>query len=57
MPEITRFEGIIIQMFYNDHAPPHFHVDYGGLKACFDIKDCVFSKGALPARQSRLVLA
>ena len=26
MPEISRFFGIIIQMYYNDHEPPHFHV-------------------------------
>ncbi|MDO8476517.1 MAG: DUF4160 domain-containing protein [Candidatus Rokubacteria bacterium] len=29
MPEISRFFGIIIAMFYNDHAPPHFHARYG----------------------------
>lgn len=28
MPEISRFYGIIIRMFYNDHNPPHFHVIY-----------------------------
>jgi hypothetical protein len=29
MPEISRFFGIVVMMFYNDHAPPHFHADYG----------------------------
>ena len=28
MPEISRFLGIIITMYYNDHNPPHFHVRY-----------------------------
>jgi len=29
MPEISRFYGIIIKMYYDDHNPPHFHVEYG----------------------------
>jgi hypothetical protein len=29
MPEISRFLGIVIRMFYRDHAPPHFHAEYG----------------------------
>jgi len=37
MPEISRFFGIIIAMNYNDHAPPHFHVRYGGQKALIGI--------------------
>jgi len=29
MPEISRFFGIVIRMYYNEHMPPHFHADYG----------------------------
>jgi hypothetical protein len=29
MPELSRFLGIVITMFYRDHAPPHFHAFYG----------------------------
>ena len=29
MPEVSRFFGIIIALYYNDHAPPHFHAKYG----------------------------
>lgn len=29
MPEISRFLGIVVAMYYNDHAPPHFHARYG----------------------------
>jgi hypothetical protein len=29
MPIISRFFGIIIRMFFNEHAPPHFHAEYG----------------------------
>ena len=32
MPEICRFYGIVIQMFYDDHSPPHFHAEYSGRK-------------------------
>jgi hypothetical protein len=38
MPEISRFLGIIITMYYNDHPPPHFHVRYGGQKALVAIE-------------------
>ena len=38
VPEISRFLGIIIKMFYNDHAPPHFHAQYQNYKATFSIK-------------------
>jgi hypothetical protein len=33
MPELSRFFGIIVMMFYDDHPPPHFHVRYGSQKA------------------------
>lgn len=36
MPEICRFFGIIIRMFYDEHNPPHFHAEYQGKKAVFD---------------------
>jgi len=32
MPEISRFYGIVVYMFYYDHQPPHFHVMYQGLR-------------------------
>ena len=38
VPEISRFFGIIIAMYYNDHAPPHFHVRYGGERALIGIE-------------------
>ena len=36
MPEISRFFGIIIRMFFDEHNPPHFHAEYQGNKAVFD---------------------
>jgi len=35
LPELSRFFGIIIAMYYNDHAPPHFHAKYGDDEASF----------------------
>jgi len=37
MPELSRFFGIIISIYYNDHQPPHFHVRYGKQKPIISI--------------------
>ncbi len=49
MPEISRFFGIVIRMFYDDHNPPHFHAEYSGKKAVFDFNGNVI-KGDLASR-------
>jgi hypothetical protein len=54
MPELSRFYGIIIQMFYNDHNPPHFHVEYGEFKAVINFKDEIVH-GYMPNRALKLV--
>jgi hypothetical protein len=38
MPEISRFFGIVIKMFFDDHNPPHFHAEYGDDLALIDIR-------------------
>ena len=38
MPTISAFYGLLIQMFFNDHAPPNFHVKYAEHKAVIDIQ-------------------
>ena len=38
MPEISRFLGIIIRMYYRDHAPPHFHAEYGEYEITVNIE-------------------
>ena len=38
MPEISRFFGIVIRIFFNAHAPPHFHAVYGGDEALIEIE-------------------
>ena len=55
MPEISRFFGIVIQMFYNDHEPPHFHVRYSGQKALIAIGPLGLLQGHLSPRALGLV--
>ncbi len=56
MPEISRFYGIIIRMFYNDHNPPHFHVIYQNDEALIDIKTLEILEGRLPKRAKTLAI-
>jgi len=55
MPEISRFFGIIIRMYYNDHAPPHLHAEYQGEKALLDFNGNIL-RGRIGSRTAiRLV--
>lgn len=54
MPEISRFYGIIIYMYMNEHNPPHFHVWYENYKAIVTINDGIIT-GSLPRRALNLV--
>jgi hypothetical protein len=56
MPEISRFFGIIIAMFYSDHAPPHFHVRYGEQRALIAIESLAVLEGDLSPRVLGLVI-
>jgi hypothetical protein len=56
MPEISRFFGMVIAMYYNDHAPPHFHVRYGKQKAVIGIKPVKLLEGKLSPKAKSLVL-
>jgi hypothetical protein len=56
VPEISRFFGIIIMMNYNDHAPPHFHIRYGGQKALIGIQMLTLLQGQLSPRVFGLVM-
>ncbi|MCB1054135.1 MAG: DUF4160 domain-containing protein [Acidobacteria bacterium] len=55
MPEVSRFLGILIAMYYNDHAPPHFHAKYGAYEVVVRIDDGVVD-GRFPRRALNLVL-
>jgi hypothetical protein len=56
MPEISRFYGIVIQMYFGDHPPPHFHARYAGQSAKIDIEALAVIEGRLPARALGLVM-
>jgi hypothetical protein len=56
MPTISNFYGILVQMYWNDHAPPHFHVRYSGYKATVGIQSLSVLTGGLPRIAERLVL-
>ena len=55
MPEISRFFGIVIAMYYDDHAPPHFHAIYGSEKAEVRIDPPGILKGRLSPRALAMV--
>ncbi len=56
MPEISRFYGIIITMYYNDHGKPHFHAKYENQWAAFSIEDLKLTEGNLSKRVISLIL-
>ena len=55
MPEIARFYGIIIKIFFGDPPPPHFHAVYGEHNAVFNIETLEVIEGDLPDRAGKLV--
>ncbi|MBV5310670.1 DUF4160 domain-containing protein [Chromatium okenii] len=53
MPTISMFYGILIQMFFREHSPPHVHVKYGDYKAVIAINPPELTEGKLPRRALR----
>ena len=56
MPQISRFFGIIIAMYFEDHNPPHFHAKYGNFEVKININDFSILDGNLPSRVLGFVL-
>jgi hypothetical protein len=56
MPTISQFFGIVIQVFWREHAPPHFHALYGEHEALIDMRTLEIIRGSLPRRALALVL-
>jgi Domain of unknown function (DUF4160) len=56
MPQISRFFGIIILMYYDDHNPPHFHARYGSQECLIRINDLTVLEGNLPSRALKMVI-
>ncbi len=56
MPELSRFYGIIIRMYYGDHPPPHFHAVYQGEEIQINIETLEVLAGGMSRRATALVL-
>jgi hypothetical protein len=56
MPEVARFYGITIKIFFGDHPPPHFHAIYGEFNALVSIETLVILEGDLPSRAEKLII-
>ncbi|MHC5673686.1 DUF4160 domain-containing protein [Nostoc sp.] len=56
MPEVARFYGIVIKVFFGDRPPPHFHAIYGEYNALISIESLEIIEGDLPSRAQKLVL-
>jgi hypothetical protein len=56
MPIISTFYGILIQMFWSDHAPPHFHALYAEHEVLIDIRTLDVLEGEMPRRAIALIL-
>ena len=50
MPEISRFYGIVIKIYFADHSPPHLHAEYGSEEALLNIETLAVIAGNLPLR-------
>jgi hypothetical protein len=57
MPEVSRFLGILIYLYWRDHAPPHFHARYGKQEAVIDIRTSMVIAGSLPRQQLAVAIA
>ncbi|MCI0477186.1 MAG: DUF4160 domain-containing protein [Anaerolineales bacterium] len=56
MPEISRFFGIVIKMYHDEHLPPHFHAEYNEYEAVLDVRTLVMIGGDLPSRVLGMVV-
>jgi hypothetical protein len=56
VPEVSRFFGLVVSMYFDDHLPPHFHVRYAGRHARIDISSLAILRGTLPPRAHGLVV-
>lgn len=56
MPELSRFFGIVVRMYFDDHPPPHFHASYGDASVVVRIETLTAIAGSLPPRAMGLVV-
>jgi len=55
MPSIAEFLGMVVYMYWNEHAPPHFHVRFGDMWAEIEIHTGLLKKGALPRKKLKKI--
>ena len=56
MPEASNFHGISIQVFRDDHGPPHFHAEYSGARVQVQITPLTVLRGQLPPAKRKLMM-
>ena len=56
MPELSRFYGIVVKMYYNDHNPPHFHAEYGSDQMVVNANTLGVIGGRITPRATGLVM-
>ena len=56
VPELARFYGIVVRMYFDEHPPAHFHAYYGEHDAAFRLDTLQVARGSLPSRALRLVV-
>jgi hypothetical protein len=56
MPEISRFYGIVIKIYFDDHLPPHFHAEYGEDEILLNVTTLAVIAGKIPPRAMGLVM-
>ena len=54
MPEISRFLGVVISMYFDEHNPPHFHVKYNEFRAVLSIRECNVLEGCSAGKSPRV---
>ena len=57
MPEICRFDGICVYVYFSDHNPPHFHAEYAEFRLKVNIRNISVSDGYMPPRVTRRILS
>lgn len=57
MPTVMRYRGLRVFINWDDHNPPHFHVEYGSDEMLVRIDDAEPMSGDLPPKQKKLILA
>jgi hypothetical protein len=55
MPIISYFFGIVIKIYFDDHNPPHFHAEYQGMEAEFNISNGSLRDGDLPKKAIKII--